>query len=130
MFNNFPVVFAIALDIFMIVYTLWVLSLNNDGKMPWGLGAAMAVWLGALHIGLSNQLLFPENISGITFLLIIFCRRRACRCSVIWRAEASAALAWAKPRAVVNVAGCTNIFWCGFSDAGRSRSASTNFWHH
>lgn len=37
MFSNFYVISAIALDVLMIVYTLWVLSLNQNGKMPWAL---------------------------------------------------------------------------------------------
>lgn len=69
---NFYVVAAIALDLFMIVYTLWVLSLNQKGKMPWGIGIGLLMWLAVLHLGLSNHLLFSPHISGIAFLFIIF----------------------------------------------------------
>lgn len=68
---NFYVVSAIALDLFMIVYTLWVLSLNQQGKMPWGIGIGLLMWLAVLHLGLSNHLLFSPQISGIAFLFII-----------------------------------------------------------
>ena len=72
MSSNFFVLSAIALNVFMIVYTLWVLSLDTSGKMPWSIGAALFVWLCGLHFFIVNQLLFPQNISGITFLIIIF----------------------------------------------------------
>ncbi|NOU24399.1 MAG: hypothetical protein HOO90_02555 [Methylotenera sp.] len=65
--------FAIFLDITMIIYTLWVLSLSDkNGKLPIGIGIGMLTWLGLLHLGLSTKSLFPENISEIAFLLIIF----------------------------------------------------------
>ncbi|MFO1389369.1 hypothetical protein [Cellvibrio sp.] len=69
---NFYVISAIALDIFMIVYTLWVLSLNQQGKMPWSIGLGLLLWLVVLHLGLSNQLLFSPQISGVAFLFVIF----------------------------------------------------------
>ncbi|MGB7816724.1 MAG: hypothetical protein WBL28_10280 [Methylotenera sp.] len=65
--------FAIFLDLMMIIYTLWVISLGDkSGKLSIGLGAGMLVWLGVLHFGLSTKSLFPEDISGIAFLIIIF----------------------------------------------------------
>ncbi len=65
--------FAIGLDVAMIIYTLWVLSLGRkDGRMPWALGVGLLVWLGVLHLGLSTHSLFPADISGIAFLLIVF----------------------------------------------------------
>lgn len=72
MSSNFFVLSAIALNLFMIVYTLWVLSLNTSRKMPWSIGAGLLVWLCGLHFFISNKLLFPQNILGITFLMIIF----------------------------------------------------------
>ncbi len=72
MSSNFFVLSAIALNVFMIVYTLWVLSLNTSGKMPWSIGAALFVWLCGLHLFIHHQLLFPQSISGIAFLMIIF----------------------------------------------------------
>ena len=65
--------FAIALDVAMILYTLWVLSLGKkDGRMPWGIGVGMLGWLGMLHLGLSTHRLFPADISGVAFLTIVF----------------------------------------------------------
>ncbi len=65
--------FAIFLDLLMILYTLWVISLGEkNGKFPTGIGIGMLSWLGLLHLGLSTKSLFPENISEIAFLLIIF----------------------------------------------------------
>ena len=64
--------FAIALDVVMIVYTLWVVSLGNkDGRMPWSLGFGMLGWLGLLHLGLSTHSLFPADISGPVFLAVV-----------------------------------------------------------
>lgn len=64
--------FAIFLDIMMIIYTLWVVSLGKEkSKLPIGIGLGMLVWLGLLHIGLSTKALFPEDISGIAFLIIV-----------------------------------------------------------
>jgi hypothetical protein len=63
----------IGLDILMVIYTLWVLSLGKPiGKRGALIGAAMLVWLAALHVGLSNQSLFPQDMSGVAFLVVIF----------------------------------------------------------
>jgi hypothetical protein len=65
--------FAIGLDGAMIIYTLWVISLSRrDGKMPWAIGAGLLAWLAVLHIGLSTHTLFPADISGVTFLIVVF----------------------------------------------------------
>ena len=64
--------FMIGLDVLMIVYTLWVISLSNNNKFHKGIGAALVAWLVLLHLGLSTKSLFAEDISGIVFLLIIF----------------------------------------------------------
>ena len=64
--------FMIGLDLLMIVYTLWVVSLSNSNKFHYGIGAALLAWLILLHIGLSTNSIFPEDISGIAFLMIIF----------------------------------------------------------
>lgn len=64
--------FAIGLDVAMIIYTLWVLSLGKPGRLLFNIGLALFVWLGLLHFGLSSRSLFPEDISGIAFLGIIF----------------------------------------------------------
>lgn len=65
--------FAIFLDITMIVYTLWVISLGKvKRKLLVGIGTGMLSWLVLLHLGLSSKNIFPENISGIGFLSIIF----------------------------------------------------------
>ena len=73
MLNISPTWTMIGLDVIMVVYTLWVLSLNKllDGKKI-VIGVIMLAWLSALHFGLSNQALFPEEISGFAFLMIIF----------------------------------------------------------
>ena len=63
----------IGLNLIMIVYTLWVLSLNKPlGKKVYVIAGCMLGWLVVLHIGLSNALIFPEDISGVAFLIIIF----------------------------------------------------------
>lgn len=65
--------FAIFMDIVMIIYTLWVLSLSDKGgKLPIGIGIGLLAWLGMLHFGLSTKSLFSENISEIAFLIVIF----------------------------------------------------------
>lgn len=65
--------FAIFLDCLMILYTLWVISLGNEkGKLSIGIGVGLLSWLGLLHLGLSTKSIFPENISGIAFLIIVF----------------------------------------------------------
>lgn len=63
----------IGLDVLMIAYTLWVLSIFKPiGKLGVGIATAMLVWLGVLYFGLSSESLFPKDISGIVFLLVIF----------------------------------------------------------
>ncbi|MFK5914674.1 MAG: hypothetical protein QM484_09875 [Woeseiaceae bacterium] len=64
--------FMIGLDLLMITYTLWVLSLSNNNKFHIGVGVGLLSWLTLLHFGLSTKSIFPENISGISFLIIIF----------------------------------------------------------
>ena len=65
--------FAIFLDLTMIIYTLWVISLGDkNGRLSMGLSAGMLAWLGLLHFGLSTKSIFPENISSIAFLIIVF----------------------------------------------------------
>ncbi len=63
--------FMIGLDLIMITYTLWVIKLN-DRNSQIGLGAVLVSWLFLLHLGLSSKSLFPEDISGVIFLIIIF----------------------------------------------------------
>jgi len=62
----------IGLDLFMITYSLWVVSLMNKNKFHYGIGIGLLIWLLALHFGLSTKSLFPEDISGLAFLMIIF----------------------------------------------------------
>lgn len=64
--------FAIGLDVAMIIYTLWVLSIGKSGRPLLNIGLALFAWLGLLHLGLSTHSLFPADISGIAFLGIIF----------------------------------------------------------
>ena len=64
--------FMIGLDSLMIVYTLWILSLSNKNIFHFGVSIALFAWLTLLHLGLSTKSIFPEDISGIAFLIIIF----------------------------------------------------------
>lgn len=65
--------FAIFMDLIMILYTLWVISIGKkNGKLSIGIGIGMLSWLGILHLGLSTKSIFPEDISGIAFLIIVF----------------------------------------------------------
>ncbi len=65
--------FAIALDIAMIIYTLWIISLGKgSGKLPIDIGIGMLAWLVLLHLGLSTKSIFPADVSGIAFLAVIF----------------------------------------------------------
>ncbi len=71
--NISPVWTMIGLDIIMIIYSLWVLSLNKSlGNKNLIIAGVMLGWLGVLHVGLSNELIFPADISGVAFLAIIF----------------------------------------------------------
>ena len=63
--------FMIGLDLIMIMYTLWVLSLTNQNKFHYGVGAGLLAWLVVLHVGLSTHSLFDEAISGPMFLGVI-----------------------------------------------------------
>lgn len=68
-----PTVTMISLDILMIVFTLWVLSLAKPlGRAGALIGIALIGWLAVLHWGLKNSSLFPPDISGITLLMVIF----------------------------------------------------------
>ena len=65
--------FMIGLNMVMVIYTLWVLSLGKSTtKLRIGIGAAMVAWLAILHLGLSTKSIFPADISGVVFLMIIF----------------------------------------------------------
>lgn len=65
--------FALFLDLTMIVYTLWILSFGADkNKLPIGIGIGLLAWLLVLHWGLSSKSIFPADISGPAFLLIVF----------------------------------------------------------
>lgn len=65
--------FMFGLNLVMIVYTLWVLSLAKPAQtLRVGIGAMMLVWLVLLHWGLATKSIFPADISGIAFLLFIF----------------------------------------------------------
>ncbi|MBV2090096.1 MAG: hypothetical protein KUF72_04355 [Candidatus Thiodiazotropha sp. (ex Ctena orbiculata)] len=73
MLNISPSLTMIGLNILMMVYTLWSLSLSGPlGRKGLFIGVGMFIWLVLLHLGLSGGLLFPEDISGIGFLAIIF----------------------------------------------------------
>jgi len=52
---------------------LWVLSVFKPiGKVGIGIATGMLTWLFLLHFGLSTESLFPRDISGIGFLMVIF----------------------------------------------------------
>lgn len=70
--DQFTIIFAIGLDILMIIYTLWVVSLNRNGKMSWIIGFIMILWLWVIHFLLSWRIIFPESINWFIFLMIIF----------------------------------------------------------
>ena len=73
MSSNMSAWVMIGLDVLMIIYTLWVLSLFKPiGKQGAAIAAGILTWLGVLHYGLSNESVFPKDISGIAFLIIIF----------------------------------------------------------
>lgn len=61
----------IGLDVLMIAFTAWVLSINNHGKQIAMVSAGLLTWLGLLRLGLSNDALFPQDISGPAFLVVI-----------------------------------------------------------
>ena len=63
----------IGLDVLMIIYTLWALSLRAPlGRYGIVISAVLLTWLGLLHAGLSTRNLFPPDISGAAFLVLIF----------------------------------------------------------
>lgn len=64
--------FMIGLDLVMVVYTLWVLSLAKLAPMlRIGIGTTVMAWLVLLHLGLSTKSIFPADISGVAFLTSI-----------------------------------------------------------
>ncbi|QYZ65251.1 MAG: hypothetical protein HPY30_04155 [Gammaproteobacteria bacterium (ex Lamellibrachia satsuma)] len=68
-----PTWIMIGLDVLMIIYTLWALSLVKPlGGKRFVIGLAMLLWLAVLHVGLYNQSIFAHDISGVAFLAIIF----------------------------------------------------------
>ncbi len=73
MSNLSPTWTMIGLDALMIVYTLWVLSMARPlGQLGRIIGASMLGWLVILNWSLTNERLFPKDISGIAFLALIF----------------------------------------------------------
>ena len=63
----------IGMDLVMVVYTLWALSLARSATaLRIVIGVAMMFWLALLHLGLSTKSIFPADISGAVFLAIIF----------------------------------------------------------
>ncbi|MEW6324381.1 MAG: hypothetical protein AB1515_03235 [Nitrospirota bacterium] len=62
----------LGLDLVMITYTLWGLSLaKSSAGLRIAIGAALLAWLVLLHLGLSTKSVFPADISGMGFLVII-----------------------------------------------------------
>jgi hypothetical protein len=63
----------IGLDVLMIVYAAWVLSLFQPlGRRGPVIAGVMLVWLALLHLGLSGEQLLPADISGVAFLSVVF----------------------------------------------------------
>ncbi len=64
--------FMLGLDFMMMIYTLWVISLAKPhARVRLGIGAGMLAWLALLHWALSSKNVFPESVSGVTFLITI-----------------------------------------------------------
>lgn len=73
MSNLSPSWTMIGLDLLMIGYTLWVLSMTRPlGKAGPVIAVAMLGWLAFLHWGIATETLFPRDISGVSFLAIVF----------------------------------------------------------
>lgn len=73
MSNISPSWTMIGLDLLMVVYTLWVVSIASPlGRLRPLIAASMLGWLVALHLGLTHQSLFPKDISSVAFLIVIF----------------------------------------------------------
>ncbi|MBI3606950.1 MAG: hypothetical protein HY207_03170 [Nitrospirae bacterium] len=72
MSTNTSAWFMMGLNLVMVTYTLWVLSLaKSSTTLRIGIGVAMVAWLALLHQGLSTKNIFPADISGVAFLMII-----------------------------------------------------------
>ncbi len=62
----------LALDVLMVVYTLWVLSLSPRTRRGTGwIGAGLLGWLAILYALLSSKTAFSPEISGLTFFGVI-----------------------------------------------------------
>jgi hypothetical protein len=70
-----PAYTMIALDLMMIIYSLWVVFAFPSGatlaKKKLGIAIALLGWLLLLHIALSTKSLFPSDISSIGFFAAI-----------------------------------------------------------
>jgi hypothetical protein len=65
----------IALNLIMITYTLWCVTTSRarpPARHVVAMGCVLVAWLGALHLGLSNEAIFPHAIGGAAFLAITF----------------------------------------------------------
>ncbi|MDJ0709547.1 MAG: hypothetical protein QNJ14_04105 [Woeseiaceae bacterium] len=72
MINFFGTPAMLALDALMVIYTLWVLSLNRETNKARGLIAAgMFGWMAVLFGIFSTQSLFPADISSVSFYAAI-----------------------------------------------------------
>ena len=72
MSDNASAWFMLDLNSMMVIYTLWVFSLSKPAiRLRVGLGTILLSWLAILHWGLASQSIFPESISGVTFLITI-----------------------------------------------------------
>lgn len=62
-----------SLNIIMITYTIWVLSISRTTPgFRKAVGIGLLLWLGLVHLAISNKAVFPSDISGMLFLISIF----------------------------------------------------------
>ena len=73
MSENAATWFMMGLDVVMVVYTLWVISLTKpNARLHFGIGLVALTWLILLHGCVSSKSVFPAAISGAVFLVFIF----------------------------------------------------------
>ncbi len=62
----------LVLDSLMVIFTVWVLSLNPATRRARGVAAAgLFGWLALLHLVITTQSLLPPDISGIAFYSVV-----------------------------------------------------------
>lgn len=61
----------LALDALMVIYTVWVLSLNRTTDKHGLIAAGMFGWMTVLYAAFSTESIFPTDISGAAFYAVI-----------------------------------------------------------